>query len=414
MTPSCPNCGAPLDIQVALAMNSVATVAAGDATTRQRPEQLDFSEVHLQRLKEIMCGPINDLHLWKPKQATMRPVVSDKNVVGILKDNRERETLDRVASKMQATIRWVKGLSADALLELRQCSRVERDLPGRMENVFEAVGAIIYAMEWTSGQLGVKEYTPNAADSQLVPPVHIYHLSYQSELKYMFELMLHIDYGFPAYPLRGPVVSAFRLQYWFEFEVFSKFLVALAWRWRQGQALPTREAWDQIVRVTGGWTHLPVEMPVWDVATMSYYYHSHHTPVAVEEHKQGWTGYTGVLQEMVAEVPTRGKDRLERKLSLDAHLLIPRFVRDRNIRRQMMLIAQDLAARHSCQLAPPTIPKPPVWRRWGGADLPRQRLEDREQVDEKEKLIEGLGLDCPGKDSGSGQWSPKGGGSIEK
>ncbi len=80
---------------------------------------------------------------------------------------------------------------------------------------------------------------------------------------------------------------------------------------------------------------------------MSYYYHSHHTPVVAEQHKQGWTGYTGVLQEMVAEVPTRGKDRLERKLSLDAHLLIARFVRERNTRRQMMLIAQDLAVRQA-------------------------------------------------------------------
>lgn len=242
MTPSCPNCGAPLDIKVVLARNSVAAVAVGDANATQRREQLDFSEIHLQRLKEIMCAPIKDLHPWKPKQATMRPVVYDKNVVGILKDNRARETLDRVASKMQATIRRGGELSADTLLKSRRCCRVECHLPGRMENVFEAVGAIIYAMEWTSGQLGVREYRPTKADSRLVPPVHTGHLSYQSELKHMFELMLHIDYGFPAYPLRGSLASTFSQRYWFEFEGFSKFLVALAWRWRRGQALPSREA----------------------------------------------------------------------------------------------------------------------------------------------------------------------------
>jgi hypothetical protein len=51
---------------------------------------------------------------------------------------------------------------------------------------------------------------------------------------------------------------------------------------------------------------------------------------------------------MIAEVPTRGKDRLERKPSLDAHLLIPKFVRDRELRKQMLLAAQDIAAQHGC------------------------------------------------------------------
>ena len=161
----------------------MAAVAVGEAITTQRCEQLDFSEAHIQRLKEIMCAPIKDLHIWKPKQASMRLVVSDKNVIGILKDSRAREALDRVASKMQATIRHGGELSADALLKSRRCCRVECNLPGRMENVFEAVGAIIYAMEWTSGQLGVKEYSPNAADSRFVPLMRTYSPSYQPELK---------------------------------------------------------------------------------------------------------------------------------------------------------------------------------------------------------------------------------------
>jgi hypothetical protein len=34
-------------------------------------------------------------------------------------------------------------------------------------------------------------------------------------------------------------------------------------------------------------------------------------------------GYTGVMQELIDELPIRGPDRLLRKLSVDVHVLIP-------------------------------------------------------------------------------------------
>jgi hypothetical protein len=105
---------------------------------------------------------------------------------------------------------------------------------------------------------------------------------------------------------------------------------------------------------------------------------------------------------MIAEVPTRGTDRLERKLSLDAHLLIPRFVPDRNLRTQMLLIAQDLAAKHGCQLAPPKMPKPPMWRRVFGHVLSQQRRDGTEKDREDLKLPEDLG----GESGGEGDLGP--------
>ncbi|KAK3899053.1 hypothetical protein C8A05DRAFT_37331, partial [Staphylotrichum tortipilum] len=60
---------------------------------------------------------------------------------------------------------------------------------------------------------------------------------------------------------------------------------------------------------------------------MFYYYYTRWKPVSPEARREGWTGYTGVLHEMVAEVPTRGRERLQRKLSFDIHCLIPSFVR---------------------------------------------------------------------------------------
>ncbi|KAK3901586.1 hypothetical protein C8A05DRAFT_34744, partial [Staphylotrichum tortipilum] len=49
-----------------------------------------------------------------------------------------------------------------------------------------------------------------------------------------------------------------------------------------------------------------------------YQYHANREPpVGPEARVQGWTGYTGALEGMIAEVSTRGTDRLQRKLSMD-------------------------------------------------------------------------------------------------
>ncbi len=126
---------------------------------------------------------------------------------------------------------------------------------------------------------------------------------------------------------------------------------------------------------------------------MIHYYYSHRKPVDANDHKKRWTGYTGVLQEMIAEVPTRGTDRLEHKLSLAVHLLIPQFIKDQERRAQMISMAQDLARQHGCQLAPP---EPSLWHRCFNSLArlvpSRQRLGNEEEYDggEKEKLVEWL------------------------
>lgn len=122
---------------------------------------------------------------------------------------------------------------------------------------------------------------------------------------------------------------------------------------------------------------------------MIYYYRLHRQPVDAEDHKEGWIGYTGVLQEMIAEIPARGRDRLERKLSLDAHLLIPRFVRDRKLREGMLLVVQDFAVKHGCELAPSKMPKPPMWRRLLGR-VPEDRKKGLE-------VLKGLGWESSGE-----------------
>lgn len=184
------------------------------------------------------------------------------------------------------------------------------------------------------------------------------------------------------------------------FERFSGFLTATAWRWRQGHALPDERAWDLIVNVLergGLWKH---GYHVWDAATMLYYYYSRRRPVSAEARRQGRTGYTGALQEMIAEVPTRGTDRLQRKLSLDVNWFIPEFVGSWDRRARMTSVARDLASRYGFQLTlpaspPPNSPPPYTlsWRRWFDSLFSlaqaRQRPDDEEGGGEKEKLIEG-------------------------
>ena len=373
MTQDCPNCGAHL-VLVPARNSSNGTPAAGTASTQQRALDFDSSEAHLEQIKNLMCAQLQVLEP-RTRQPTMRPVISDSDAVGALKDAYARETLGRAAEKMQAAIHAAGERSVDSLVETRRRGRRERDSRCSPKHVFQAVGAIIYAMEWTGGEPAVDKDVM-AARATTVPQFIRTPLD---RLPRLFELMLVVDYGFPPFPIHASLA-------WSELEGFCGFLVATAWRWRQRQALPGSKEWDHISVAAFVWSF--DEVSVWDAVTMLYYYQSHSKPVTAEDREQGRTGYTGVLEEMIAEVPTRGKDRLERKLSLDAHLLIPRYVRDWKLRTQMILIVQDLAARHGCQLAPPEMPKPPVWTVWWRwLTRPQNRLGDGEKDEEKERLL---------------------------
>jgi len=130
---------------------------------------------------------------------------------------------------------------------------------------------------------------------------------------------------------------------------------------------------------------------------MFYRYHARHMPTSRWSRQQGWTRYRGdLVSEMVAEMPTRGHARLERKLSLDIYCLIP-LLWQANImsRVTMNLVAWDLATKHGCRLRPahrlePAAPKP-SWLEWLQGLLgfaPRIRPEDEESGGEKERLID--------------------------
>jgi hypothetical protein len=97
-----------------------------------------------------------------------------------------------------------------------------------------------------------------------------------------------------------------------------------------------------------------------DLAIMLYYYDTHRQLLEPSSYNKGMTGYFGVLQELISEVPLRGTNRLQRKLSVDVNELIPIVVKCPWQRTRMISIAEDIAAQYSLCLYYPAqdISKP--------------------------------------------------------
>ncbi len=132
--------------------------------------------------------------------------------------------------------------------------------------------------------------------------------------------MLEIDYDVPATPewgIRAKDVS--------KFEDHCEFLVDVARHCKQGR-FPDQEVWDTLYRHVGSCTGtLP------DLAIMYYYYHTHKRPLDPKDFSKSGVvdiGYTGILPELIAEIPTRGTTRLARKLSVDVNDMIREYAHD--------------------------------------------------------------------------------------
>ncbi len=419
MSLDCPNCGTHLTVHVAGGTTTPSPAAtAGNepvvppgpkkrASPRANPIVPTVAE--LRRLAQFLRYPFPSASTCKPAQPTLGPVIVSPgpadddcmaDELGLPTDPRPRKTLILAALRMYFTMRTFGGEheTADTLLEARQGGH----------KALEAVGAIIYAMEWTGRGVDPPEVIPWPPEGAgllgpldpgrvLYPPSCGIWNNYRSRIRRLFEMMLVVDYGFPARPT-CPLEASF-LHGWAALESFADSLIgtAQAWRWRQ--QLPTGKHWAMMVYAASSWDHgmRGLNVPVWDIATMLFYYRLHREPGDVADHKQRWIGYTGVLQEMIAEAPTRGTDRLQRKLSLDAYTLIPRFVRDRELRTQMLLAIRDIAAKHGCQLAPPQTPKPSTWQRLFGRVSFHRGPRGGEKCSEDRKQIINLSWESGGE-----------------
>lgn len=332
-TLNCPRCGADID-HLQPRPEDPMEAASDFPNPFSGGNERDTLEIaKLDKLKRLICSPNKDLvKPGAPYLRTLRPDLAES--AREAKNDPTDEILTRVAGKMQAAIRHAGERSADALLRSRLKGMSTFGRPLRPEHVFKSVGGILYDQEWTGNlsQGMVPDHTP-LDDTSL-------NIAFCST--YTFEMMLLVDYGFPPCPVRSPWFwprEPFLNFHWTQFEHFSRFLTAVACRWNEGH-LPDPAAWEYIARKMNAFDINRLE--VWDAATLIYYYHTRREPVDSESAKKGWTGYTGVLQEMINEVPKRGTDRLARKLSLDINLLIPKFVSSREKRELMLYKARRL------------------------------------------------------------------------
>lgn len=76
-----------------------------------------------------------------------------------------------------------------------------------------------------------------------------------------------------------------------------------------------------------------------DLVIMLYYYNTHRKPLDSIDYDRGMTGYSGVLQELISEVPLRGANR---KLSVDVNELIPKNREGSYKRKRMILLLRVL------------------------------------------------------------------------
>jgi len=226
MTSNCPQCGAHLGENVT---PTPAVDSDHPSDADQRSPDLDAGRDHLdsvkddlivgsnkgdlgasqddlRRLKRLICPCpcFNSGAGGSAQQLTLRPYLC-VNAVGVVKPGRPRETLDRTAIKMQAAIRRAGEGSVDTILTSRHLARRDRywQRPARMWRVFQAIGAIIYDMEWTSDE-GQPDLFNNAegladATNTIGPSFDLRPGSFGCAP--VIELMLLRDYGLPADPL---------------------------------------------------------------------------------------------------------------------------------------------------------------------------------------------------------------------
>jgi hypothetical protein len=192
----------------------------------------------------------------------MRPDLAEADVTAdVAKNNPVNETLVQVANTMQVAIRRAGEQSTDTLLESRRGGRDKYDLPGRMERVLEAVGAILYDHTWTSRALTVQEPIPRDGK----PAYYSQGPGLYVSIAYVLEHMLLMDYKFPPSPVRAPKIFGrdyFLRSIWPDFENFSAFLTKAVARWAKGE-LPDLKDWDHIARRIGKFETASVE--VWYV-----------------------------------------------------------------------------------------------------------------------------------------------------
>lgn len=253
-------------------------------------------------------------------------------------------------SKRQSVVRLLYnslagGTNCRSLLPLAQNKRIITGLT-----------AILFDQECSSGanqsMFSMPMIDPAPWSSLVAPPLSFLSWSGQSGarmLASLIEHMLLIDYGFGERRLRALGAEPTWMTNYMTRVVCHEFcrkLTKLADDCRRGKDIwYCRLAWmDEFIQSYEDNSSANDDFS--DVSLMFYFFWTRRHNITKHEYIRGLTGYNGILDEMISEVPTVGTDRLTRKLSVDVNKLIPRYIQDEEIRTEMLAMAKRTAAEY--------------------------------------------------------------------
>jgi hypothetical protein len=320
----------------------------------------------LQRLSQL-CLPCWDnriktlaLRPERPEYAIFTAQPQDNKWVQVLK-YLERDICYRLQRFTTLYQKPSVGLYLDTLGYLHT-------LTPNLRSSLQAIAAILYDQE-CSGYIRDLEM-PRIEKASEREPITLFRQFYPSPdkmfcfgtrlLKPLFEHMLLVDYGIHQADMSGIGRAYIWAKEHQEFNDFCRALVDCAQSCKQASS--TLCQFDTLAKrlIDLNSYSLYSQFDFSDLAIMLHYYDTHRRPLEPTSYNKGATGYFGVLQELISEVPLRGTNRLQRKLSVDVNELIPRVVKDPWQRKRMIYIAEDIAAQYNLCLYRPAqgISKP--------------------------------------------------------
>lgn len=214
--------------------------------------------------------------------------------------------------------------------------------------VLQSVAAVLYELE-SGGQLepltGGTEFDSFAFDLGSLQAGFV--------IPSLFEHMLLVDYGLGIHPLGG--------SFWCPTWIMGRFVMRhvkelarhLCWMVDQcidQGVMPDKEVLEFMGNRFWGFQYT---FNMTDVAIMLFYYHTHLDEISQQGFNRGLTGYTGVMNELIAEIPTRGSARLTRQLSVDFYELIPKCVRSTALKETLRAAVVELAIEHRIRITVP-------------------------------------------------------------
>lgn len=210
-----------------------------------------------------------------------------------------------------------------------------------------STATILFDQECSSAVVSDPRTLPSLGPHELLPRSSSA-AQYDYKLRPLFEHMLLVDYGFGEHPFKGSSIFFEDFTTLPDFLCFGRLVAEFAYHCGNDSITKPYlvKASRQISRSS---FYARSDQSFAEIAIMAYWLYTRRREISPSEYKVGLTGYTGVLQEMVSEIPEKGVGRLRRKLSVDVNELIPWFASG-YLRELLIGAARDLAAKHGLSL----------------------------------------------------------------